>query len=93
MAVKVIEHYKGTANTAEVRRESALSTSIAHPNVVSAPSTLPLFIITQAWHRGPAATACRSALTEHAQCHHQWPMDTKTSAAAVGAQMAACGMT
>ena len=36
MAVKVIEHHKGTANSVDVRRESALSTSIAHPNVVSA---------------------------------------------------------
>lgn len=37
MAVKVIDHrVKGNGNAVDIQRETILSTSVVHPNVVSA---------------------------------------------------------
>ena len=66
MAVKIVAHNCALSSLAEVLRESALSTSIQHPNVVS---NLPITIdssilqhwsvVSGAWHAVITDLCCR----------------------------------
>jgi len=46
VAVKIVTHDRTLATLAETLRESALSTSIQHPNVVRNPALTPGIILT-----------------------------------------------